>query len=80
MRGVSQTQGPVPPRLLAFLRDRLPDLRASLDAVKEIDLVEDAGLPDAGCAIESRFGEVNLGIDAQLAAVEQALVHVEEAT
>jgi len=70
----------VPPRLLAFLRDRLPDLRASLDAVKEIDLVEDAGLPDAGCVIESRFGEVNLGIDAQLAAVEQALVHVEEAT
>src|SRR5947208_16279605 len=35
----------VPPRLLAFLRDALPELRASLDAVKELDLVEDPSLP-----------------------------------
>src|SRR5207249_590792 len=46
----------VPPRLLAFLRDALPELRASLDAVKELDLVEDPTLPAGGCIIESRFG------------------------
>ena len=68
----------VPPRLLAFLRDALPELRASLDAVKELDLVEDPSLPAGGCIIESRFGEVNLGVEAQLEAVERALVRVDE--
>src|SRR5213594_606693 len=68
----------VPPRLLAFLRDALPELRASLDAVKELDLVEDPSLPAGGCVIESRFGEVNLGVEAQLEAVERALVRVDE--
>jgi len=68
----------VPPPLLAFLRDVLPELRASLDSVKELDLVEDTSLPAGGCVIESRFGEVNLGVEAQLEAVERALVRVDE--
>ena len=68
----------VPPRLLAFLRDALPELRASLDSVKELELVEDPSLPTGGCIIESRFGEVNLGVEAQLEAVERALVRVDE--
>ncbi len=68
----------VPPRLLAFLRDALPELRASLDAVKELDLVEDPSLPAGGCVIESRFGEVNLGVEVQLEAVERALVRADE--
>ena len=63
----------VPPRLLAFLRDALPELRASLDAVKELDLVEDPSLPAGGCIIESRFGEVNLGVEAQLETIERTL-------
>ena len=68
----------VPPRLLAFLRDVLPELRASLDSVKELDLVEDTSLPAGGCVIESRFGEVNLGVEVQLEAVERALVRADE--
>ncbi|TMA57346.1 MAG: hypothetical protein E6J75_07865 [Deltaproteobacteria bacterium] len=63
----------VPPRLLAFLRDALPELRASLDSVKELELVEDPSLPTGGCIIESRFGEVNLGVEAQLETIERTL-------
>ena len=63
----------VPPRLLAFLRDALPELRASLDSVKELELVEDPSLPTGGCIIESRFGEVNLGVEAQLEMIERTL-------
>jgi len=68
----------VPPLLLVYLRDALPELRASLDAVKELELVEDTSLPAGGCIIESRFGEVNLGVEAQLETIERALVRVEE--
>jgi flagellar biosynthesis/type III secretory pathway protein FliH len=53
-------------------------LRASLDSVKELELVEDPSLPAGGCVIESRFGEVNLGVEAQLEAVERALVRADE--
>jgi flagellar assembly protein FliH len=68
----------VPPPLLVFLRDRLPELRASLEAVKELELVEDPGLPPGGCVVESRFGEVDIGVDPQLEAVERALLGTEE--
>ena len=66
----------VPPPLMAFLRGSLAALRASLEDVKDLELVEDPSLPAGGCVIESRFGEVDIGVETQL---ERALVREERA-
>jgi flagellar assembly protein FliH len=68
----------VPAPLADFLRIALPELRAGLDDVRELDLIADPGLPPTGCVIESRFGEVDIGVDTQLERIEQALVRVQE--
>src|SRR5262245_37814167 len=68
----------VPRELAAFLRASMPDLRSALEDVKEIEVVEDPGLPQGGCVIESRFGEVDIGVETQLEAAEHALVHAED--
>jgi flagellar assembly protein FliH len=68
----------IPAPLAAFVREKLPELRATLDDVKELDLVEDPSLPEGGCVIESRFGEVDVGVETQLEATERALVKAEE--
>jgi flagellar assembly protein FliH len=68
----------VPPALLAFLRDALPELRASLGDVKELTVVEDPALPETGCVVESQFGEIDAGLDTQLDACRRALVGTEE--
>src|SRR5262245_10719388 len=49
----------VPGVLGAFLRMRAPALRAVLENVKELEIVDDPGLPATGCVVESRFGEVD---------------------
>src|SRR2546426_1939936 len=56
----------VPPPLMAFLRGSLAALRASLEEVKDLELVEDPGLPAGGCVIESRSGELDIGVETQL--------------
>ena len=56
----------VPPPLMAFLRGSLAALRALLQDVKDLELVEDPSLPAGGCVIESRFGEVDIGVETQL--------------
>jgi flagellar assembly protein FliH len=68
----------VPPALAAFLTERLPTLRAALADVKEVAVVEDPSLPEHGCVIESRFGEIDIGVETQLDAAERALVGAEE--
>ena len=49
-----------------------------LEDVKELELIEDPSLPLAGCVIETRFGEIDIGVDTQLEGVRQALVRAEE--
>jgi flagellar assembly protein FliH len=68
----------VPQRLMTFLREGLPELRASLEDVKELELVEDPSLAEGGCVIESRFGDIDIGVETQLAAAERALLRSEE--
>jgi flagellar assembly protein FliH len=68
----------VPGRLMQFLREGLPELRASLEDVKELELIEDPSLPEGGCVIESRFGDIDIGVETQLAAAERALVQSQE--
>jgi len=68
----------VPLRLMTFLREGLPELRASLEDVKELELLEDPSLPEGGCVIESRFGDIDIGVETQFAAAERALVRSEE--
>ena len=64
----------VPPPLMAFLRGSLAALRASLEDVKDLELVEDPSLPAGGCVIESRLGEVDIGVETRLERCERALV------
>ena len=64
----------VPPALLGFLNQALPELRTALGDVKELELVEDPSLPAGGCVIETKFGDVDIGLDTQFEAVERALV------
>ena len=68
----------VPAPLLAFLRGALPELRAALEEVKELELVEDPSLPAGGCVIESGFGDVDIGVETQLDATRLALLRAEE--
>jgi flagellar assembly protein FliH len=57
-----------------FLVERLPELRALLEGVQELDLVEDVALAEHGCVIESQYGDLDLGVDSQLGAIRAALV------
>ncbi len=60
--------------LHGFLHDHLAELRAQLEEVKDLELLEDLALPATGCVIETSFGDVDLGIDSQLAAIGAALL------
>ena len=77
-RAVNRIVLRVPPPLMAFLRGSLAALRASLADVKDLELVEDPSLPAGGCVIESRFGEVDIGVETQLERCERALVRATE--
>ena len=55
------------------LLEQLPRLRALLEDVRELDLVEDPALAETGCVIESRYGDFDLGIDSQMSAIRAAL-------
>lgn len=68
----------VPAVLATFLRARVPELRAMLDDVKELAIVEDPGLPPTGCVIESRMGDVDIGVDTQLEATRDALLPADD--
>jgi flagellar assembly protein FliH len=67
-----------PARLLGFLKQALPELRATLEDVKEFELVEDPALGDGGCIIESRFGDIDIGIETQFETTKRALLRAEE--
>jgi len=59
-----------PPALADFLAGSLPEVQAALAEVKELSVVTDPTLTDGACVVETRFGDLELGVDAQL---EQAL-------
>ncbi len=60
-----------------FLLEHLPELRARLEDVKELELVEDASLGETGCVVESRYGDLDLGVDGQIEAIRAALTSAE---
>jgi flagellar assembly protein FliH len=68
----------VPPDLAQYLLAEAPNLRAALEEVKELQIVDDPSLPPLGCIIESRYGEVDIGVETQLAVAERALVGAED--
>jgi flagellar assembly protein FliH len=67
----------VPPQLASFLAGRGDALREGLDEVRELQVVADPALPPGGCIVESRWGDVDIGVDTQLEAAERALVRAE---
>jgi Flagellar assembly protein FliH len=66
----------VPAVLATFLAEHLPEMRAQLDGMRDLVVVEDPGLQEGGCVIETRFGEFDLGIDTQVDHVERELTRV----
>ncbi len=60
-----------------FLLEHLPELRARLDDVKQLELVEDTALGETGCVVESRYGDLDLGIDSQIGAIRATLMGAE---
>ena len=63
----------VGPVLHRFLLEQLSTLRPMLEDVKELELVEDQALGENGCILESRYGDLDLGIDSQIGAIRAAL-------
>src|SRR2546430_6441451 len=61
----------VPPPLMAFLRGSLAALRASLEDVKDLELVEDPSLHAGGVRLQSRLRGVDLRVGTQLQAFGQ---------
>ena len=59
--------------LHAFLRERLAELRGELDGVKDLELLEDLALPPTGCVIETSYGDLDLGVDSQIATIRSAM-------
>lgn len=59
--------------LHAFLRERLAELRGELDGVKDLELMEDLALPPTGCVIETSYGDLDLGVDSQIATIRSAM-------
>jgi flagellar assembly protein FliH len=56
-----------------FLLERLPKLRALLDDVKDLEVVEDTCLAETACLIETSYGDLDLSVDSQLGAMRVAL-------
>lgn len=52
---------------IAFLEEKLPELREKLGSDVEVELMYDAGLSSDGCRIETECGVFDCGIDTELA-------------
>lgn len=59
--------------LFAFLHEHLGELRAELDGVKDFELLEDPAVPPTGCVIETSYGDLDLGVESQIATIRGAL-------
>ena len=57
-----------------FLALRDEDLRAQLEDVREIEVVEDPSLEPTACVIETRYSDLDLGLGSQLDALATALL------
>jgi flagellar assembly protein FliH len=63
-----------PPAIAELLAGSLPELQTAVE-VRELSAVPDPGLRDGACVVETRFGDLDLGVDAQL---DQALRLLQE--
>jgi flagellar assembly protein FliH len=63
----------VAPALHAFLHERLAELRGALDGVKDLELLEDPALPPSGCVVETSYGDLDLGVESQIATIRGAM-------
>ncbi|HZR84488.1 MAG TPA: FliH/SctL family protein [Candidatus Binatia bacterium] len=59
--------------LHAFLASRSAELRARLEEVKELEIVEDPSFAPDACVVETSMGDVELAIDSQIATLKSEL-------
>jgi flagellar assembly protein FliH len=60
-----------------YLAQHLDTLRATLEEVRALELVEDPSLAATGCVIETSYGDLDASIESQLDAVRMALTEPE---
>lgn len=60
--------------LYHFLEPRMADVRQLLHEVRELEVVEDAGLAATDCVIETRYGDLELGLGSQLQVLAEKLL------
>ena len=65
------------PYTTGYLTEHFEKLRASLEEVRELELIEDPSLAATGCVIETSYGDLDASIDSQLDAVRMALTEPE---
>lgn len=63
----------VAPPLHGYLRERVAELHAELDGVKELEVVADPTLPATGCVVETPCGDLDLGVASQVETIRSAL-------
>ncbi len=56
-----------------YLAGHLNELRGLLEEVRDLELIEDLGLPATGCVIETAYGDLDLSADSQLSSLQAAL-------
>lgn len=63
----------VAPEHFETVRARLDELRRGNESITYIDVVADQSIPADGCVVESEFGSVDAGVEAQLAVLDRAI-------
>lgn len=63
----------VAPSELETVRARIDELKQGNESITYIDVVAEPRLPADGCIVESEFGSVDAGIEAQLAVLDRAI-------
>lgn len=66
----------VAPSQFAFINASREELRLSLDAQSELQIVPDASVDEGGCVVRSSFGSIDARVDTQLAAIREHLLRI----
>ncbi len=64
----------IAPQQFAVFSERLGELRKAFPSVSQLELKEDERVDVGSCLMETPIGVLNINLDAQLAAVESALL------
>ena len=73
-RNENQVTVRVAPAQAEHLKSRLQEMVQSFPKIQFLDIQPDSRLPDQGCVLETEIGVVDATLEAQLKAIEKALI------